>query len=69
MSDPENDRRKVTITIQTTPAELRNVAALLEKGKRVRVSWFHTRYEFVDENKIEADSKMPAREPDSVEVE
>lgn len=43
------DRRKVTSTIYTTPAELRMIAGMLEEHTEVRVNWYHTRYSFRNE--------------------
>lgn len=46
---PIEDERKVTLTIYTTPAELRSIAADLESHTEVRVNWYHTRYSFRNE--------------------
>lgn len=47
------DRRKVTFTIYTTPAELRMIAGMLEERSEVRVNWYHTRYSFRNEKTFE----------------
>lgn len=51
-SRPE-DRRKVTLIMYTTPAQLRMIAAMLEERSEVRVNWYHTRYSFRNEETFE----------------
>ena len=55
-----DDERKIEITFKTTPAELRQIAGLLEKQgcRQVRVNWYHTRLIFV----LDEPSRTP-REP------
>lgn len=43
------DHRKVSLTIYTTPVELRMIAGMLEERSEVRVNWYHTRYSFRNE--------------------
>jgi hypothetical protein len=45
--------RKVKITFVTTPAELRNIARMIEDDKSVTVNWYHTTFTFENEKAVE----------------